>query len=171
MSAAWEGRFWAKVEKSEGCWLWQAAKDRDGYGWFKVSGRQVYAHRVAYEMQAGEPAGQFQVCHACDTPSCVNPAHLFVGTQAVNSADMVAKGRQAKGDRHGARTHPERVPRGEHNKGGGKLTATQVREIRRAYAAREANQVTLAARFGVTQGLVSAIVRGAVWQHVKEATA
>lgn len=168
MSAPWVDRFWSKVSRGPDCWTWGAATDRDGYGWFKRDGRQVYAHRVAYEITNNAQPGALQVCHSCDNPSCVNPAHLFLGTQADNSADMTRKGRQARGDRHGARLHPDTVRRGEANLGGGKLTATQVADIRRIYAAGGSTQTQIAKRFNVTQSLVSAITRRAAWSHIEE---
>lgn len=90
------GRFLAKVAKdaNTGCWLWQGSHDRRGYGQIRVDGRCTYATHVALKLFKGAivPDGMF-ACHHCDTPSCVNPDHLFVGTPKQNVADMVAKGR------------------------------------------------------------------------------
>lgn len=112
------------------------------------------------------------VCHTCDTPPCCNPNHLFLGTPAENSADMVSKERQCKGPAHpsyGKRfcrepTAEERA-RGERN-GSARLNSEKVREIRRLSAA-GMRQVDLADRFGITQPNISKIVRREAWAHVE----
>lgn len=89
-------RFWAKVDKSNGCWLWRAARNRGGYGIFENGRRTLYAHRYALELNGTPvPDGLFAL-HRCDNPPCVRPDHLFVGSLADNVADMVQKGRQAR---------------------------------------------------------------------------
>lgn len=95
-----EVRFAAKVNKGSDCWLWAGAKDRAGYGLIETAGAMEGAHRVAYRLYIGECAGSL-VLHRCDNKSCVNPDHLFLGTQADNMKDKVAKGRQARGETNG----------------------------------------------------------------------
>jgi hypothetical protein len=92
--------WWSKVTVGEGCWLWAAATDRDGYGRFAVGlggkqQRHVRAHRFAYEAFVGPVPDGMVVCHRCDTPSCVRPKHLFLGTPLDNNDDKVSKGRHA----------------------------------------------------------------------------
>lgn len=95
-------RFTEKVEKTDGCWIWKAADNGNGYGAFSISrGRAKTAHRVAYEMAIGPIPKGMSVCHHCDNRRCVNPSHLFLGTLEDNMRDMVSKDRQAKGESNG----------------------------------------------------------------------
>lgn len=108
-------RFWSKVSipSKEECWLWTAGKFASGYGCVSFNDKSYPAHRVAYELTFGPITGGLFACHKCDTPACVSPYHIFLGTQADNIADRDAKGRTARGDRSGSRLHPERVARGD----------------------------------------------------------
>lgn len=96
-----EQRFWKSVRKTDGCWIWQASRDRDGYGVFAAEIYGVYvrgAHRFSYMLGTGEVLQPHQlVMHSCDTPCCVRPSHLRAGSSAENSADMVARGRSRGG--------------------------------------------------------------------------
>lgn len=161
-----EEHFWSKVDKSGGsnaCWPWIAGKNSKGYGWFRLNGTPRQAHRVAFFLTYGhwpEP----ECRHTCHNRVCCNGAHLLEGTRAENEADKVAAGRQARGERHGSRTHPERVPRGERN-GNAKLTEWHVRIMRRLF--REGKTKTQIAReFGVGDTAVHKIVTGKRWRNL-----
>ena len=86
-------RFFAKVNKTETCWLWTAQKDKKGYGKFWFDGKKGFAHRYAYKSFNGPIEGKLLVCHSCDVPACVNPEHLWLGTVRDNAVDMVNKNR------------------------------------------------------------------------------
>lgn len=136
--------FWSKVDRSGECWEWLASKTHDGYGRHHYDGGTM-AHRLAYELTRGPiPAGMC-VCHACDNRGCVNPTHLWLGTQADNIKDMRVKGRgpRLEGERHGR----------------AKLTASNVRDIR----ARHAEGVSarqLAREYGVAATTITRIFHG-----------
>lgn len=124
-----------------GCWLWTGATNRSGYGRINVSGSVWLAHRASWLLHRGENPGAQHVCHKCDTPACVNPDHLFLGDNAVNHADKIAKGRQ-------------NCARGEAS-GTSKLTDAQVAAIRAD--ARPTKQV--AATYGITVRYVNNLLR------------
>lgn len=147
-------RFWDKVQRggAEVCWPWVARRDRGGYGQFWYNRRQTIAHRVAWTIAKGPIPDGLCVLHHCDNRPCVNPAHLFLGTNADNAHDAMLKGRLA--DR-----------RGEAN-GQSKLTEDDVLGVRAARAAGE-TEVSIARRYHVSQTTISHIVRGKKWAHLR----
>lgn len=134
------------------CWEWQRSKNNHGYGTLKVAGKTAYAHILAFKLAGNELPDGFDVMHACDNPGCINPAHLEAGTRSKNMADCHARGRSRI---------PVPVFLGEANPAA-KLTQEDVTQIRQRIARGE-RQRTIAADFGVSQTLVSAIKRGKVW--------
>lgn len=146
-------RFWARVEcgAEDECWEWTEGRWHFGHGRVRFDGRQERAHRVAWRLAHERPIPDgLCVLHRCDNPPCCNPVHLFLGTQGDNMADMARKGRSM---------HSERNHRG-------KLTAKQVTEIRKLYAVGDVSQKELAARYGVTQPSIGAILLGKTWTRL-----
>jgi hypothetical protein len=148
-------RFTRHVQRGapDECWLWTGCLNINGYGSL-FNGRRrghgkrgVLAHRVAWELAFGACPRTLDVCHRCDVPACVNPAHLFLGTARDNVADMVSKGRDG--------FTGERNPHA-------RLTDDQVREIR---TSTEPGRV-IAKRLGVSCPTISEVRRRKLWKHV-----
>lgn len=95
-SSAALDRFWSQVGKGDCCWVWTGATNREGYGRFYACRDSFLAHRVAWSITKGDVPQDKLVCHHCDNPKCVNPEHLFLGTNHDNMQDMTAKGRHPK---------------------------------------------------------------------------
>lgn len=133
-------RFMSKVHKAEnGCWLWQAYCMKNGYGFFRTPTKNELAHRVSYRLFVGLLDAR-DVMHKCDTPSCVNPNHLSLGTRKENMQDAKKKMRMRSGGQHGR----------------AKLTDEQI-----AFAKKSNKlQREIAATLGVSQGHISAIKNG-----------
>jgi len=162
-----------------GCFLWHAAAHPMGYGVFAVSRKNlVPAHRFAYQRKNGEIPAGLNICHKCDTPACVNPEHLFAGTQADNMRDAVNKNRMPSGDkspsrlrpelisagvRKWAKEHPERLARGEKRS---KLSEADIRKIR-GLCSDGVAQTKIAAMFSIHQVSVSMINLRKRWGHIK----
>lgn len=131
----------------DGCHYWLGSVGSEGYGRFYLhNGRQVGAHRASYMAFIGDiPDGLF-VCHQCDNPICVNPAHLFLGTPADNVADMISKGRNKFPSIHFK----------------AKLTEDQVMEIRQSTLSRK----ELSAKYSISQGSLSQLINRKSWTHI-----
>jgi hypothetical protein len=162
--------FWSHVEKGDSCWLWTGHTTSDGYGQYRPGSssdgvKQWRAHRFAWQITFGNIPHGMLVCHKCDTPVCVNPDHLFIGTVVDNRDDCCSKHRQAIGANNGRHTHPERTARGGAH-GCVVLTEDMVREIRRRYSIDDISQDALSIEFGVSQMTVSLIVRRESWRHI-----
>lgn len=149
-------KFWSKVAITANinkCWEWQAFKNKEGYGGFRVNRNQVIAsHRLAYFIHNNKDPLDKCVCHSCDNPACVNPAHLWLGTRYENAMDRESKGRN-------------KPLSGEKN-GNSRFTAEQVKEMRALYSSGELNQHEIAERFGTHQGVIWAIVTKKTWKHI-----
>lgn len=144
-------RFLDKVDQTGDCWEWQGYRSPRGYGQVRRAGQSHLTHRYSYEQHVGPIPSGLQVCHRCDNPSCVNPEHLFLGTQRDNMQDMYRKGRQGtfKGGLNGKAV----------------LTDSLAYQIYTRAKAGEGSSA-LAREFGVTPSTVSDIKHGRVWSHV-----
>ena len=148
-------RFWKFVQTGsvEECWEWQSTTNRRGYGKFWLAGKTRLAHRVCYELSCGPIAADALVRHTCDNPSCVNPAHLLLGSRKDNARDAVERGRYRRGSDNGR----------------ARLTPEQVSEIRKCWSGGE-TQVSMARRFGVSRSAVQWILNGRTWAGIGEAS-
>lgn len=160
-------RFEDKFERVpwSGCWIWTGATNAGGrYGVFGT-GRDLgtrQAHRIAYTLYGnGDVPGELNVCHHCDNGLCVNPAHLFLGTQKDNVADMITKGRKVIGNsgRHGNHAKGERG-------GNAKITQAVVEDMRSRYDGGERNIAALARSFVMSESQTRRIVWRQSWEHV-----
>jgi len=136
------------TKKDNGCWIWNGST-ANGYGRFCLHGKEIKAHRFAYEQFIGEIPEGFFVCHTCDNPSCVNPEHLFVGTPSENSRDMVKKGRSLMGSKNpNSKINPDDVK---------KIIALHCDGM---------SPLSIAKIFGLSDVMVRNITKGKNWKHV-----
>jgi hypothetical protein len=149
-------RFWSKVAftaNANKCWEWKAGLRKDGYAQFRMGGAKgtmLKAHRVAYELTHNASPGDLYVCHSCDNRKCVNPNHLFLGTDEDNKQDMMNKGRQSKGEKQGRH----------------KLSLDQVILIRQLSANEGISNAQLGRQFGVTKGAIRAVIVRDSWRNL-----
>lgn len=151
-----EERFWPRVDRRgpDECWNWNGGTNSAGYGSIGLGGRNAKnqtTHRLSYRLANGEIPDGLHVLHKCDNRRCVNPAHLFLGTNADNVADKVAKGRarpgHVKGQDHGA----------------AKITEEQALDILWS----EGTHESIADKHRVSRDLVGKIKRGETWKHLR----
>jgi hypothetical protein len=133
-----------------GCWLWMGYCDKNGYGRVTLGRKNAQAHRHSYSEFVGPIPKDMYVCHRCDVPSCINPDHLFLGTQKQNMLDRDKKGRVASGERNGKTW----------------LTEAQVKMIRHLYFAERRKQNEIARHFGALPQTVWSIVHERNWANV-----
>ncbi len=150
-------RFWARVEKTESCWLWtgclKGGRPKISIPTLGRRRKMLLACRLSWELAHGPIPDGLEVCHNCpggDNPRCVNPEHLFLGTHADNMRDAGLKGQMARGESNHA----------------AKLTEVIVRSIRTRYAAGGVTQQQLADEFGVTNSVVCHVISRKAWRHV-----
>lgn len=155
-----EVRFWRKVDLGgdhpRGCWVWTGLRSALGYGRFvEGAGTHWFAHRFAWSLVNGAPDVGKVICHRCDNPSCVNPAHLFMGTQGDNIRDAASKGRV-------------RLPmlRGEQHPNS-KATDSRVCDARRAFAA-GSSKAEITRMLGLSKKTVTSLLTGSTWSHVRD---
>lgn len=148
----WTSAFWQSVTKTDGgCWEWSKARSAAGYGVCrKARYGHGYAHRAAWHMTRGPIPDRMLVCHRCDNPPCVNPDHLFLGTDADNMRDKGAKGRQPRGSQ---------MP-------WARLTEQDVSEIKGLFGTVSNREI--AGRYGVSVQAIDSIFYGKNWRHVND---
>ena len=144
-----EDRFWSKVDKSGDCWIWTANRNAKGYGFFKIGSVNSLAHRVSYDLCVGEIPDGMLCLHRCDNPPCVNPKHLWIGSNQQNMDDMKRKGRQAKGIKNRKAL----------------ISPDIAKDIRVRYASGE-RQCDIASDLGVRPRLVHDVVVNRTWVGV-----
>lgn len=150
-----EAKFWANVQKTSHCWEWTGTKSKTGYGVLYTphkttdSRRRIFAHRFVHELYHGPIPEGMLVCHHCDNPGCVNPDHLWLGSDQENTADRHRKGRTVTGEKHTQ----------------AKVSEADVLLIR-AKARTGRSYASLAREFSLSLQQVSRIVRRVNWKYL-----
>lgn len=140
-------------EPNSGCWLWDAYVNPFGYGMMRVGPRMELSHRVSYALFVDEIPECILICHKCDVPGCVNPEHLFSGTDADNNADMIAKGRSNPA--HIGMCHSL-----------AKLNDNDVMEIRTKLTFSGLTNIEISEIYNVSPSTISRVIRGQSWSHL-----
>lgn len=138
-------------DKKTKCWIWTRQLNTKGYGLFSYGSKKYLAHRVSYLMFHGDIDDGMCICHTCDTPSCVNPKHLWQGTRAENNIDRNKKGRE--GDRSGERN------------GRSILTWDVVDAIREGYTDFEGSVRQYADQWNIPYGTMDGVLSGRRWKE------
>jgi hypothetical protein len=155
-----QAQFWAQIDKDApgGCWLWKGWLLNSGYGETTVRGKKITVHRFAYALAHGPiPKGKL-LMHSCDVPTCVNPAHLSVGTDADNHRDKIAKRRHLFG---------ERSPQAKVNEEAVRTIRTEYRCTMTGRRTDWSNAKELCDRFGIAKPTLLQILKRETWAHVK----
>lgn len=147
--------FWSRVDRQgpNDCWLWQGYIGHDGYGRYREGGQDYAAHRLVWKLTHGDIPGALFVCHGCDNRACCNPAHLALATHSYNMADMVRKGRSARGSRNAA----------------AKLTESDVLQIRELLRSGHTHRA-IANVFGIAANTVCVVGNRTNWGWLQDAT-
>jgi hypothetical protein len=153
-----ESRYWQRVNKDSenGCWNWTGSVIPGGYGHFYYNNKSIYVHRISYAWHHPMTLDLFNnskvcVCHSCDNPRCVNPAHLWLGSHADNMRDKREKGRATRGESSPC----------------SKLTELQVLEIRQRYNKKaKITTVQLSKEYGVGNSVIWNILNRKIWKHI-----
>jgi hypothetical protein len=147
-------RFWERVQKGDGCWLWTGSISDTGYGKACIGHqRTMNAHRLSYVLTFGNIPDDMFVCYKCDNRQCVNPNHLFLGTPTANVHDMDQKGR---------RITPSKL--GEKNPAA-KITFEIAEKIRAEYSQKNLTMTQIGQKYGITGAQVNHIVKFVHWRH------
>lgn len=138
------------------CWEWGGSIDSYGYGALNYNGKTLKSHRVSYEIYYAEPLNDLHCLHKCDNRKCVNPLHLFSGTNLDNMKDKIQKGRCYTGNQRGQ------------NNGASKLSDAQVLKIRELYKSDKYTTVKLAELYNVNRSTISYIINNKTYKHLLE---
>lgn len=147
-------RLYNKIKKTPACWLWTGVKNNKGYGLFFFDKKLKLAHRVLWEITNGNIPEGVHVLHRCDNPACVNPSHLFLGSQKDNMVDMTEKGRNKNA-----------IFLGEQN-GRAKLTSQEVLSIREKHLDKTTTAKETAKKYGVNPSTIQDILSRKSWKHI-----